>query len=148
MFADALLMLSDSQPLTGTGAVSANTIDLGNPTVKRDVGTGEPLVLVVATETALVGAGGSLTAEVLQSDNADLSSPDVIASSGPILAAALPIGSVVQVAIPEGRITKRYLGAKLTLAGTTPTLTVNAFIQPSSMASQAAPRHYAKGYTV
>ena len=56
MFIDALLMLSDSQALTGTAAVvSANTIDLGNPTVKRDIASGEPMVLVVTVEVALAG---------------------------------------------------------------------------------------------
>lgn len=150
MFIDALLMLSDSQALTGTAAVvSANTIDLGNPTVKRDIASGEPMVLVVNVEVALAGTGPGITVEAIQSDGADLSSPDVVASSGAIATAAnFPAGMVLQVPIGEGRITKRYFGARYTMTGTTPTCTVSAFLQPSSMASPGAPRHYAKGYTV
>lgn len=149
MFMDALLMLSDAQALTGTTAiVSTNTIDMGNPTIKRDVGIGEGLMLNVAIDVAPGGTTPGLTVELIQSANADLSSPDVIASTGPILAADYPVGRIIELPVPGGRISKRYLGARYTQTGTTPTVTVSAGILPRSMSSQASPRHYAKGYAV
>lgn len=148
MFVDALLTLSDAQALTAT-AVSTNTIDCGNPTVKRDIGSGEPVKLVVSMDVALGGTSPTMLIEVLQSANADLSTPDVIASSGSIAGAAeAPVGKIFQLPLPPGRITKRYLGARYTLGGTSPTGTVTAFVQPGDMGSPAFPQNYAKGYSI
>ena len=149
MFMDALLMLSDAQAITGTTAVvSANTIDMGNPATKRDIGVGEGLVLSVAVDVALAGTTPGLTVELIQSANADLSSPDVIGSSGAVSGAAnAPAGKIFEVPVAGGRVTKRYLGARYTLTGTSPTITVSAGIVPQSMSSQAVPTNYAKAYT-
>lgn len=149
MFVDALLTLSDAQALTGTVAiVSTNTYDAGNPTVKRDIGVGEPVNLVVSVDVTPAGTTPTLQVELLQSANADLSSPDVIAGSGVLAAASYPAGTILELPVPAGRITKRYIGARYTQTGTTPTVTVTAFLQPQNMSSQAKPQHYAKGYAV
>ena len=148
MFVDALLTMSDAQALTAT-AVSANTIDLGNPTVKRDIGVGEPVVAVVTADVALGGTTPTIACEFIQSANADLSSPDVLATSGTISgAAAFPAGKQIEVPIPAGRITKRYVGMRYTMGGTSPTATVTAVLQPASMTSQPVPTNYAKGYSI
>jgi hypothetical protein len=147
MLLDKLLQLSDGQALTAT-TVSTNTLDLGAAAVKRDVGAGEPLSLVVNVE---VGAGGTTptaNVEAIQSANADLSAPDVLASSGVQAAAALFVGRQIEVRIPEGAITKQYLGARYTMGGSSPTLTVSAQVQPTSMVSQPKPKDYAKGFGI
>jgi len=64
------------------------------------------------------------------------------------VAARLAAGKVIRVPIPGGFITKRYLGGRLVLAGTTPTITVTAFIQPRDMSSDAVPKAYADAITV
>lgn len=148
MFLDALLTLSDAQALSAT-AVSTNTIDLGNITGGRDIGIGEPMTASVAIDVALAGTTPTLLIEFIQSANADLSSPDVLGSSGTLSgAAAVPVGQIFEIDVPAGRITKRYIGLRYTLGGTTPTVTVTACIIPSSMSSQAKPRVYPKNYNI
>jgi len=146
MFVDALMLLADAQAFTAT-AYSTNTIDLGAAT--REIGVGEALELVVTVDVAGDRTTGDETYEVqiVQSANANLSSHDVLVSRA-IPVADLAAGKVIRVPLPAGSVTKRYIGARLVLAGTTPTITVTAFIQPAAMASLAVPQSYAKGYTV
>jgi hypothetical protein len=147
MFIDALLTVSDAQALTGTSAIlSTNTIDLGNTTPKRDIGTGTPLRFAVGFDVAMGGTTPAITIEVVQSANADLSSSDVIGSSGS--QSAVAAGKVHEVSVDPGRVTKRYLGLKYTMTGTSPTATVTAALQPAQMSSQSVPTAYARGYSV
>lgn len=146
MFLDALLTVSDAQSLTGTTAiVSTNTIDLGAPSVQRDIGVGQPLRFAVAFDVAMGGTSPAITIEVIQSASADLSSPDVIGSSGS--QAAVAAGKIHEVGIDPGRMTKRYLGLRYTMTGTSPTATVTAALMPGNMSSQGVPKAYARNYT-
>ncbi len=146
MFVDALLTLSDAQALTAT-AVSTNTIDLGNVTPKRDVGEGEKLELVTSIDVALAGTTPTLAIEIIQSANADLSAPDVLGSRSPA-AADVIAGAQFRVPVPPGAVTKRYLGARYTLGGTTPTVTLSSVIQPADMVSAPKPIAYADAITI
>jgi hypothetical protein len=150
MILDKLLRLAEAQAISGTTAtVSTNTIDLGNSTVKRDIGVGEALVLLIHIAVALGGTTPTALFEFIQSANADLSSPDVLATSGTISGAAnAPAGAQFELPIPQGRITKRYIGVRVTLGGTSPTITYSAELQPASMASRPLPTNYAKGYAI
>lgn len=144
-FLDALLTLSDAQALTGTVAIlSTNVLDTGNAAVKPDLGVGEPITLQVSFDAALGGTTPGITVEILQSAAADMSSPDVLASSGPLTPVAL--GRILQVPFPGGRLTKRYVAARYTMTGTTPTATVTSSFLPANMSS-VAPTNYPKGYT-
>lgn len=146
MFTDALLLVSDAQAITATG-YSTNTIDLGNPTVKRQIGTGEAIGFAITVDVAADATTGDETYEfqVVQSDNANLSSHDVIASRT-ITAANLALGKKHFIPIPPGTPTKRYIGVRAVLAGTTPSITFTAALQPQSMFS-VEPVAYAKGYS-
>lgn len=149
MFLDALLLLSDAQAVT-VDAVSVNTIDLGNPTVKNRIGSGEPMAVLITFDAAL-GFGGSnetYTFEVIQSDNANLSTPDIVASRVylPTTAALRAAGNRVLIPIPPGTPTKRYLGLNYNTGGTTPTGTFTAALMPQSMAEESL-LAYAKGYS-
>jgi hypothetical protein len=148
MFMDALLMVSDAQALTAT-ALSTNTVDLGAPTVKRRIGTGEPIVLAVQIDTGADFTTGDETYEVqiIQSAAANLSSADILARF-PLLAAsgALGTGKKFSLPIPAGFPNKQYLGANYVLAGTTPSVTLTASFMPRSMA-EAEYTYYPKGYS-
>lgn len=149
MILDALSLLSDAQALAATG-VSTNTIDLGNVTPKREVGTGEPLALVVAVDVAADAGTGDETYQfqVIQSANADLSAQDVIVQTDTALItrATLVAGYTLVLPIPPAFPTKRYLGARYVLGGTTPSITVTSFITALSMVQRF--RAYASGFTV
>lgn len=148
MFIDALLLLSDAQAVTAD-AYSTNTLDLGNVTPKRQVGSGEPLEVVVAVDVAADFTTGDETYAFLlvQSANADLSSHETIATYT-ILAATLVAGYIFRIPIPPGFPTLRYLGLRFDVGGTSPTITVTAAVQPTSMASLRVPVAYADAITI
>lgn len=148
MFIDALLLLSDAQALTAT-AFSTNTIDLSNVTPKRDIAVGETMAIVLTVDVAADFTTGdeTYTFQFVQSANANLSSPDVLAQWA-ILASALTIGASFVFPLPENRITKQFIGMQYTLAGTTPTITVTCFLTSELLASVGTPKAYAKGYTI
>jgi hypothetical protein len=69
--------------------------------------------------------------QLITSASADLSSPTVIASRA-ISRTLLTAGSQHFLDVPMGVITQRYLGARLVLGGTTPTITATIDIAPRS----------------
>lgn len=117
MITDKLLRVSEDQTLalSGTTAVSTNTIDLS---VNRDIGEGQGLFFNFAL-TAAVSAGTSVDFQVIVSDNADLSSPTVVAASGAVAQASLTAGKNIAVTIPPqiGSKGKRYLGTQYVVVG-------------------------------
>lgn len=151
MIHDSLLQLSDAQAVTSADAYSTNTIDLGSTTPVREIGSGEPMALLVNVTVAAAGDGtpASFTDTfdfmVVQSDNANLSSHDVVIQRR-VPGAQLTAGALVIVPIPPGRPTKRYLGARYEL-GTDDTITVDAWIAPLSFV-QALAKAYPKGYVI
>jgi hypothetical protein len=147
MFLDALLLVSDAQAVSAT-AFSTNTIDLGDVTPKREVGTGEELGFGMSVDVAADATTGdeTYTFEVVQSANADLTSPDVLASRA-IARADLKIGTRWFFPVPMGAPTKRYIGMRYTLGGTTPSITVTTWLTARSLFS-IAEKAYAKGYAI
>jgi hypothetical protein len=144
MRVDALNQLSDAQAFAAT-AVSTNTFDSGS--AGNDISIGEELALAVAVDVAADFTTGDETYELqlIQSAAADLSSPDVLASR-PILASALTVGSTHYLPMPQGSKSKQYLGAKMVLAGTTPSVTLTIFLQPASMLDKQ--KNYPNNYVV
>lgn len=146
MILDAQTLLSDAQAVTAD-AVSTNTIDLGDVTPKRDIGSGEPLALVFTVDVAADATTGDETYqfELIQSANANLTSADVLAAMA-VAAASLTAGAQVVLPVPPGVITKRYIGANYNVGGTTPTITVTASIVPQSFVPKI--KSYADGFTI
>lgn len=121
MLIDAFNEFSDSQAVTST-AISTNVIDLGPVTdnTLRDIGTGEPLYLIVSTAVAATDSGSDATLAVsLESDStADLAtSATVHYTTGALAFAAFsPAGTtLVAIPIPSG-LYERYLGVRYTVA--------------------------------
>lgn len=131
-FRDGECQLSASQAVT-TDAVSTNAYDLGAAGI--DIGTGEPLVVDVNVEVAADHTTGDETYafELIQSAAAALTSPDTLVSRT-IAAATLVAGYTFQIEVPPGAVTKRYLGLNYNTGGTSPSITVSAYVQPRSMA--------------
>jgi hypothetical protein len=146
MITDALLQLASAQAFSATG-FSTNTVDLGNPSVLRNIGDGKPLVVLIAVTTAADATDGNETYQFdfVQSSNANLSSPDVL-ESRVVARGSLTLGTQVIVPIPQGSVTKRYIGMQLTLGGTTPSISVTMDIMPADMIERFTA--YAKGYTI
>jgi hypothetical protein len=125
MFLDSQLMFSDAQALTTT-AVSTNIIDLS---VDRNIGKGEPMAIVLTFGVDSGGTSPTLQI-VLQTDNdVAFGSLTTIASSAVVLDAVAG-DSIV---LPIGYENERYLRLSYVTSGTTPTATVDAYLQPMSM---------------
>lgn len=138
MFLDSKQAFADGQALTAT-AVSTNIIDLG---VDRDIGTGESMAVVVSSS---VDAGGTTpTLQVaVQTDNAEnMSGLTTIATSQAI--GGLLAGE--KIVVPIGNINSRYLRLNFITTGTSPTHTIDAYLQPYSMVD--AKTDYANNYTI
>lgn len=137
---DAQLLFSDGQALTAT-AVSTNIIDLSSD---RDVGTGEPMAVVVGFDVALAGTTPTISVALQTDDNSSFSSPATIATGVSLSAAAA--GTKVVLPVPADTSVERYLRLNYTLGGTTPTATVTAFLQPLSMVQGTG--LFGSGFTV
>jgi len=127
-----------------TTAVSTDTIDLS---VARDIGEGQDLYMNFAVTTALAG-GTSVKFEVIQADNAALSSGvEVIGSSDAVVTASLVAGynTAVRINPQIGSKGKRYLGARYTISGTYTSGNVTADIVTDI---QDGKKFYASGFTV
>lgn len=111
MFTDDLLALAALQAVTASAA-STNTVDLGTA---RDIGEGTNLYVDFKVGTTFLASGGAsnMTMQIVVSDNADLSSPVVIAQTGAIPKATLVSGYRNALRIPPqiGSLGHRYLGA-------------------------------------
>jgi hypothetical protein len=149
MMLDALLQVSSAQAVTAT-AVSTNAIDLGTP---RDIGVGEDLYAVFAVDTTATAAGAAtVTFEAITSAAADLSSPNVLTSTGAIGKAELTAGrALICLCLPPSSLAalplgQRYLGVRYTVA--TGPLTAGAFTANFSNTEVHGVKSYASGFTV
>lgn len=118
MITDALLVFDQANAsIRAAGSyLSTNTVDLS---VNRDVGAGEGLKIYTNVDVAFAG-GTNVTIEVLVSDNADLSSADVIGRSELITTAQLALGAAHVMEVPQqlNAKGKRYLGLRYVSTGT------------------------------
>ena len=146
MYIDKLLKLSDAQALTAT-AVGTNVVDIE---VARGVGNGEPLAVVFSVGVAADQTTGDedytfdveYATNAAQSTGAQLMGRRIFESGTPGAPAQdadlLVAGFVFAIPIPPttGDEDGDFIGVRYTLAGTTPTITVDAWIAPLSDVSQ------------
>ena len=148
MYVDALGRVSNAQAVTAT-AVSTDKIDLGASTVRRQIGEGEAMGFGVSVGVAAVADDGDETYQfdIVSDEDAALGSPTVHASFV-IARGLLTAGSLHWLPIPRGGPPmERYLGLRYTTGGTTPGITVTAWLTSHQLFSINA-RPYAKGYTI
>lgn len=129
MIVDSLLMFSDGQALTAT-AVSTNVVDVGSD---RNIGKGEPMAIIITVGVAADFTTGDETYQfTLQTDSTDaFGSATTVIASAVIDGDQLPAGAIV--VLPIGYSNEQFLRINNTLAGTTPIITIDAYLQPMSM---------------
>ena len=125
MYIDDFLKLSDAQALTAT-ADSTNVIDLSSD---RDIGKGQAMAFVVSVGVAadVADANETYSFQLETDDNASMTSSTIVAG-GAIAGASLTAGSIH--AFPIATANERYLQGVYTLGGTTPSVTVDAWVAP------------------
>tara|TARA_R110000824_G_scaffold76487_6_gene193732 strand:+ start:241 stop:714 length:474 start_codon:yes stop_codon:yes gene_type:complete len=146
MYIDKLLKVSDAQAFTAT-AVGTNVIDLS---VARGIGNGEPMAMVFSVGVAADQTTGDedytfdveYATNAAQSTGAQLMGRRIFESGTPTAPAQdadlLVAGFVFAIPIPPTTGTEdgQFLGIRATLAGTTPTITVDAYVAPLADVSQ------------
>lgn len=124
--------------------VSTDKIDLGAN--KRDLGLLNDLYLVILATEAFTAAGAAtLTVDLVDDDNASLSSPATLMTlANAVGKASLVAGyEIFKGRLPIKKITQRYLGLNYTV-GTGPMTAgkVRAFFTPNIDAQEYYPRGY------
>ena len=153
---DAQNLLSDGQAVTAD-AVGTNVIDLSQD---RSIGTGEPMCVVFCVDVAADQTTGDedYTFDVeYASDAAQTTARKLIGrrvfESGTPTAPAMDADLLVAgfrfvIPIPPTALSEseRYLGILYDVTGTTPTITVTAFLTAQSMIQADA--QYPDGFTI
>lgn len=142
MYLDAQHLFSDAQALTSTAA-STNLIDLGGD---HNVGIGEPMAVVISLDVASDFTTGDETyvVTVETDDNDSFSSATTIATKA--IVGANAAGSKFVVGIPADETAERYVRVNYTLAGTSPSVTITAFLTAQNMIQNYV--SYADGFTI
>lgn len=142
MILDGQHLFSDAQALTETAA-STNVIDLG---ADRNLGQGEPMAVMLLLDVAADGTTGDETYSVAiqTDDNVGFSSAATLETLT-ITRGAVAGTKYFHVLKPDTSC-ERYLRINYTLGGTTPTVTVTAFLTPLSFVDKYV--SYADGFTI
>jgi len=151
MITDQLLRLSSAQSLiiaSGAEAESTNVIDLS---VARDVGQGHPLYVVVSFSSNLAGAAGALITVQVETHTAE---DFTAARTVRVATRALPVadidGKAVAIPLPpnigDAFVDHRYMAIRYVVSGANVTAgTANADIV---LDIQDGEKFYASGFTV
>lgn len=144
MYVDKLTLLWDATALSADAVSSSyDTGAAGN-----DISIGEPLVAVLQVDVAAdyTSSNETYRFDVIQDTAADLATAVDILASYIIAYSLLTAGALLVLPIPQGRITKRYIGLSFDGGGTTPTVTVTAWITSAQLVQMT--KHYADAVTV
>lgn len=119
--------LSVAQAFTAT-AVSTNSYE--KQTAAQDISIGRRVSLLGNVRVA-AGAGSSHVMAVIQADDAALTVNVEVLNQLPALAAATLIkGYQFEVPVPQGVMTRKYLGFRDTITGGTTTVTLDVYLVP------------------
>lgn len=127
MLFDIQNQLSVEQAFTGSATVSTNSY--AKQTAAQDLSIGRRMALL-AIPTVAAGAGSTHTLEVIQADDAALTSNVEVLAAKSVVAANLTVGSKHEIPIPQGVMTKKYLGFRNTATGGTTTVTLDVYLVP------------------
>lgn len=119
--------LSVAQAFTGAATVSTNSYK--KQSAAQDLSIGRRMALLIMP-TVAAGAGSTSQFEVIQATDAALTTSVDSLASVSVLAADLQLGDEIEVPIPQGVMTKQYLGLRCTITGGTTTLTADCYLVP------------------
>lgn len=95
---------------------NSDVIDLGATPTLRDLGSGEPLWLVIQVDTSLVGSGASVQLQLVSDSVAALTTSRTIhIDTGAIAITSLTAGYLKAYALPIEATFERYLGLWMTV---------------------------------
>lgn len=120
--------LSVDQAFTGASTVSTHSYE--KQSAAQDLSIGRRMALLAQVKVA-AGAGSTHTFEVIQADDAALTSNvESLGSVSGVAAADLELGDEVEIPIPQGTMDKQYIGFRHTATGGTTTVTLDVYLMP------------------
>ena len=119
--------LSAEQAFTGAATVSTNSYE--KQTAEQDISIGRRLALMVLP-TVAAGSGSTHTLEVVQAENAALTTNLEVLGTVTKLAADLTLDDIVEIPIPERTMTKKFIGFRNSSTGGTTTVTLDVYLVP------------------
>ena len=156
MLIDAQGLFSDAQAVTAT-AVGTNVIDISQD---RSIGTGEPMAICFQVDVAADQTTGDedytfdveYASDAAQTTGRQIVGRRIFESGTPVAPAQdadlLVAGFKFYIPIPPTQLTEseRFLGIRYVAAGTTPTITVTAFLVPQALVEEV--NYFADGFTI
>ena len=119
--------LSSGQSFTGAATVSTHSYE--KQTAAQDLSIGR-LMCAVFYPTVAAGSGSTHTFEVIQADAANLTGNVEVLATVVVLAANLTVGDKVVLPIPQGVMSRKYIGVRNSISGGTATITFDAYFMP------------------
>lgn len=119
--------LSSAQAFTGAATVSTNSYQ--KQTAAQDISIGRRMALMIVP-TVAAGAGSTSVFEVIEATDAALTTSISSLASISVAAASLTVGAVIELPIPQGVMSKQYIGMRCTITGGTTTVTVDCYLVP------------------
>lgn len=119
--------LSAAQAFTGGATVS--TSSYAKQSAAQDLSIGRRMALYCAVTTA-AGSGSTHVMDAIQADDAALTTNVEVLATVTILAAVLIKGYVFEIPIPQGVMTRTYLGFRNTATGGTTTVSLDVYLMP------------------
>ena len=127
--------LSVAQAFTGAAAVSTNSYK--KQTAAQDISIGRRMALLVLPVVAADDAASVATMEVIQADDADLTVNVEVLATVTATAAQLALGEQVELPIPQGVMTRQYLGFRhAATGGVANTVTLDVYLMPQDEIAQ------------
>lgn len=119
--------LSVAQAFTGASTVSTNSYQ--KQTAIQDISIGRRMALLFMP-TVDAGAGSTHTLEAIQADNAALTVNVEVLNTVTVLAANLTTEDAIEIPIPQGTLTRQYIGFRHSASGGTTTVTGDCYLVP------------------
>lgn len=125
--------LSVAQAFTGVATVSTNSYK--KQSAAQDISIGRRMALLLLP-TVAQGAGSTMTVEAIQADDAALTSNVEVLNTVTVIAANMQLGDQLEIPLPQGTMDKQYLGARVTIATGTTTITADIYLVPQDEIAQ------------
>lgn len=110
-------------------ATAVSTNSYAKQTAAQDLSIGRRMALLVFVKVA-AGAGSTHLMEAIQADDAALTVNVEVLGSVSKLAAALTVGAIIEIPIPQGVMSRKYLGFRNTISGGVTTVTLDVYLVP------------------
>lgn len=118
--------VSVAQAFTGSATVSANAYEKQSAAQKISIGRR----MAMAVYFSATGAGTTHTLDLIQADNAALTTNKEVIGTIDVATADVVIGEAIEIPMPENSDTRKYLGFQHAATGGTTTATIDAYLMP------------------